>query len=1329
MTASTWTWIGGSSSATIAANWTLTPGGTIGVPAIGDTEIVTTGTVVEPVNAQLKGNTIEIGGTAGGTAEIDFVGKRNLAFDNPTVNNKSLITSAVSGVTGPVAAVLDAAGTFINQGSIVAHGTVGSTFTINVHQTTIGTATLPGYFINYGEVIADKGNKMTINVGGTSALLNVGLLEANGGKLVISGDPTGIAHGYAPVVGIAEIKNSGIIEANYAYPADVSGAVPTFFFADGVAGDILQIDKVRQFSGRITGFEAGDTIDLGVIPSVGSIAYDGTTGVLELESNTGSIIASLVLTTGSYAPGTFPVTGTIADGFTLTTAGGHTLLTTSVQNITSTNSAGTWQAAATWNGGVAPGIQDTPVIGQGATSAFIITTGTTAVTTNSLTEVSKFAALQITSSTTVGPAGVQQIDGTIEVTGGNTLTTPSLRQLDTSTLLQLDVGSLLDITGHPNVGFADQGTIAIANSNTSGLQITGSLDVNGGTLNAGPTQPIGGATGGEIAIGYDDGATPASVTAENGAAVADTYVLLGSDPTSFGSLSLTGSSTQWTDAGDPNDLETTRGFSVIGFNNVTGNDLSGVAAGLFAGTAQLSIQNGATMTEASRAYIAVSNNGVGTIAASNNVSGAVSVTTGGLWDVGFTNGGTGGFLDVGFDGAGSLDVTNGGTVEVGNVTTIVTAGTTITGGGIAIAHNAGSSGTISVGGGTLSPSMLISNDGIGVGLGGHAVLDVLSGGTVQVSNNNIAVGASAGVAGTISVSGTNAVLATTAAGGIGVGLAGTGTLDVLNGGSVSLTGGAITVGVSAGSSGSVDVAGSLGTSSVIDLTTNGFDVGESGQGTFEVDAGGTVSIEAHGIGVGVTAGSKGLLDITGAGALVTLVGTATTGVGIGQDGTGSLTVQNSGLLNIGNQQLAIGGTGSGQGLGSGSVSVLTGGTIGVAGNLFVWQGSKITVDGTSDVGIGGVGTLQTGAIVVGATAVAQGDGVIDAAIVNNGRVIASNTGTIANSTGGTLEVTGSITGTGTLLLASGSTLKLDIKPSAGQTVFFNDGTPETLILVHPGSKLPNSLRNLGTGDRIEFANNFTITAVNMLNGGTAELTFNQGTSAAQTYDLTDFKFAPGAFMFDPVPGHDAVTGNDFITAIACFAAGTRISTASGELAVESLAPGDQVQVVLGDGFQPVTWIGHRRVDCLHHPKPADVWPVRISADAFGAGLPRRDLFLSPDHAVYVGDVLIPVKFLINGTSITQVMVDQVTYYHVELPKHDVLLADGLPAESYLDAGDRSNFANAGGPIALYPDFSSRIWEARGCAPLVVAGPELEAARQCVRPLTQAGGAVRRRRRA
>jgi 2',3'-cyclic-nucleotide 2'-phosphodiesterase (5'-nucleotidase family) len=186
--------------------------------------------------------------------------------------------------------------------------------------------------------------------------------------------------------------------------------------------------------------------------------------------------------------------------------------------------------------------------------------------------------------------------------------------------------------------------------------------------------------------------------------------------------------------------------------------------------------------------------------------------------------------------------------------------------------------------------------------------------------------------------------------------------------------------------------------------------------------------------------------------------------------------------------------------------------------------------------------------------------------------------------------------------------------------------------------------------------------------------------------------------------------------VICFAAGTRIATPHGLVTVETLREGDLVTVALGSEHSTVVWVGYREVDCLQHPEPTKVWPVRVKAGALGPRMPVRDLYLSPDHAIFVEEVLIPIKHLINGTSIAQIAVDTVTYYHVELERHDILLAEGLPAESYLDAGDRGNFSNADGPIRLFPDFSgaaaaAMVWEAFGCAPLRIVGAEVEMVRR------------------
>ncbi|GAB0117665.1 Hint domain-containing protein [Acidisoma sp. 7E03] len=183
--------------------------------------------------------------------------------------------------------------------------------------------------------------------------------------------------------------------------------------------------------------------------------------------------------------------------------------------------------------------------------------------------------------------------------------------------------------------------------------------------------------------------------------------------------------------------------------------------------------------------------------------------------------------------------------------------------------------------------------------------------------------------------------------------------------------------------------------------------------------------------------------------------------------------------------------------------------------------------------------------------------------------------------------------------------------------------------------------------------------------------------------------------------------------IACFAAGTRIATEDGWREIEQLQVGDLVRTQGGEVL-PVTWLGSRRADCRRHPAPAAVQPIRIAPHSFGPGLPERPLLLSPDHAVFIEDVLIPVKHLATGALVRQQDVASVTYHHVELPHHAVILAEGLPVESYLDTGDRMNFA--GKETRLHPVWGSTagdvalIFDALGAAPLRVTGPELERAR-------------------
>jgi hypothetical protein len=121
-------------------------------------------------------------------------------------------------------------------------------------------------------------------------------------------------------------------------------------------------------------------------------------------------------------------------------------------------------------------------------------------------------------------------------------------------------------------------------------------------------------------------------------------------------------------------------------------------------------------------------------------------------------------------------------------------------------------------------------------------------------------------------------------------------------------------------------------------------------------------------------------------------------------------------------------------------------------------------------------------------------------------------------------------------------------------------------------------------------------------------------------------------------------------------------------------------------------------------------PICFTAGSLGEGLPRRDLWISPHHAMYLDGVLVEAKDLVNGVSIVQAEeVDRVDYFHIELDGHDVILAEGAWSETFVDDDSRGMFQNAQEFATLYPDDVLR--PARYCAPRLDDGFEVEAIRQ------------------
>ena len=166
----------------------------------------------------------------------------------------------------------------------------------------------------------------------------------------------------------------------------------------------------------------------------------------------------------------------------------------------------------------------------------------------------------------------------------------------------------------------------------------------------------------------------------------------------------------------------------------------------------------------------------------------------------------------------------------------------------------------------------------------------------------------------------------------------------------------------------------------------------------------------------------------------------------------------------------------------------------------------------------------------------------------------------------------------------------------------------------------------------------------------------------------------------------------------CFCAGTRIATPEGDVPVERLVVGDTVVTAAG-AVRRIVWIGAGRV-LVPRGRRNSATPVIVRKGALADDVPSSDLRITKGHSLFIDGVLIPVEHLINHQSIVwDDRTRQVEIFHVELENHDVLLANGAPAESYRDDGNRWLFHgdNAGWGQTPPP----------ACAPVLTGGQQVD----------------------
>ncbi len=321
----------------------------------------------------------------------------------------------------------------------------------------------------------------------------------------------------------------------------------------------------------------------------------------------------------------------------------------------------------------------------------------------------------------------------------------------------------------------------------------------------------------------------------------------------------------------------------------------------------------------------------------------------------------------------------------------------------------------------------------------------------------------------------------------------------------------------------------------------------------------------------------------------------------------------------------------------------------------------------------GTGTLTLGAgfslvaALAGSTVAVAGAGVV----VNDGGFAVD---------AATLLVSATLAGNGTITMADGAVVTLSaLAVGATPNIAFGAG-PALLAL--PGDGAGVTLGGLQAGDILDFTSvsaSGTGTGEASIGGGMLHLTGASGETASVTLAAPDtgLSFTVAADQ----------TGGSLVT-VACFRTGTRIATPGGYAPIESLDIGDFV-LTPGGRPRPIKWIGRRAYAAAFVAANRQLRPVRFAVGALGKGLPRRPLEVSPLHAMLVQGVLVPAGALVNGTTITRACDgDDVAYVHIELSSHDIVLAEGAPAETFVPVEGRWLFQNGRDYAALYPDEES-----------------------------------------
>ncbi|WP_299783408.1 Hint domain-containing protein [uncultured Roseobacter sp.] len=244
----------------------------------------------------------------------------------------------------------------------------------------------------------------------------------------------------------------------------------------------------------------------------------------------------------------------------------------------------------------------------------------------------------------------------------------------------------------------------------------------------------------------------------------------------------------------------------------------------------------------------------------------------------------------------------------------------------------------------------------------------------------------------------------------------------------------------------------------------------------------------------------------------------------------------------------------------------------------------------------------------------------------------------------------------------GSGTEVSLNDTGGGGGRFNDDQPGSHVITD-GNGL------VADGTQVESESIISIRALddngNQTGPTISVYVFSQNGNFGDVWGFATSELLQDGTSYVKIGGNNTGTSryNNYVT---CFAEGTRIATADGEIAVEDIRVG-QALWTLDKGNLPVQWVASTTVT-----GQGAFAPVVFDAGAIGNNAP---LTVSQQHRIWIknamadllfgkSEVLVAAKHLVGVPGVRLDPRESVTYTHFMFDSHQIVRANGALTESF-----------------------------------------------------------------